>query len=85
MQFQAKFNFYQSENSSTYRQNGEEFFIRYADLTETTGFLSQDTVTLDTLKVTNQIFAEATRFDTSDENFDVKIRIHLCFYVTFII
>ena len=58
-------------------KNGKEFYIRYADLTETIGFLSQDTITLDNLIIKNQIFAEATRFDTSDENFDVKLSISL--------
>jgi len=52
-------------------KNGKEFYIRYADLTETIGFLSQDTITLDDLVIMNQTFAEATQFDTSDENFDV--------------
>ena len=68
---EANFNLYRNENSSTYVKNGKEFFIRYADLTETIGFLSQDTVTLDNLVIKNQIFAEATQFDTSDESFDV--------------
>ncbi len=70
---EANFNLYRNENSSTYVKNGKEFFIRYADLTETIGFLSQDTVTLDNLVIKNQIFAEATQFDTSDESFDVKL------------
>jgi hypothetical protein len=56
-------------------KNGKEFYIRYADLTETIGFLSQDTITLENLVIKNQIFAEATRFDTSDENFDVKMNL----------
>ena len=70
---EANFNLYRNENSSTYVKIGKEFYIRYADLTETIGFLSQDTVTLDNLVIKNQIFAEATQFDTSDENFDVKL------------
>ena len=52
-------------------KNGKEFYIRYADLTETIGYLSQETVKLDDLVIKNQVFAEAIQFDTSDENFDV--------------
>lgn len=52
-------NKYHSERSKTYVQNNTKFEIRYGT-GSLTGFLSQDTVTLASLAVQNQLFAEAT-------------------------
>jgi cathepsin D len=53
-------NKYHSEKSKTYVQNGTKFEIRYGT-GSLTGFLSQDTVTLSSIAVKNQVFAEATQ------------------------
>ncbi|RMZ93017.1 cathepsin D [Brachionus plicatilis] len=50
---------YHAEKSETYVQNGTKFEIRYGT-GSLTGFVSQDTVTLSSLSVKNQLFAEAT-------------------------
>jgi cathepsin D len=50
-------NKYHSEKSNTYVKNGTKFEIRYGT-GSLTGFLSQDTVTLASLGVKNQVFAE---------------------------
>jgi len=52
-------NKYHSERSKTYVQNNTKFQIQYGT-GSLTGFLSQDTVTLSSLAVQNQLFAEAT-------------------------
>ncbi len=53
-------NKYHSERSKTYVQNNTKFQIQYGT-GSLTGFLSQDTVTLSSLAVQNQLFAEATQ------------------------
>jgi cathepsin D len=53
-------NKYHSDKSKTYVQNGTKFEIRYGT-GSLTGFLSQDTVTLGSISVKNQVFAEATQ------------------------
>lgn len=53
-------NKYHSDKSKTYVQNGTKFEIRYGT-GSLTGFLSQDTVTLGSISVQNQVFAEATQ------------------------
>ena len=58
---------YTSSKSSTYKRNGNSFSITYGDGTKTTGFLSQDTIDWGGLTVTDQIFAEATQFDTTSQ------------------
>jgi len=50
---------YDSSSSSTYKQNGSTFEIRYGS-GELSGFVSQDTVTIGDLSIKNQVFAEAT-------------------------
>ncbi|KAI1654344.1 Asp-domain-containing protein [Daldinia decipiens] len=50
---------YDSSSSSTYKQNGTEFEIRYGS-GSLSGFVSQDTLTIGDLTVKNQDFAEAT-------------------------
>jgi hypothetical protein len=50
-------NKYHSEKSKTYVKNDTKFEIRYGT-GSLTGFLSQDTVTLASLGVKNQLFAE---------------------------
>jgi cathepsin D len=52
-------NKYHSEKSKTYVKNGTKFEIQYGS-GSLTGFLSQDTVTLSSLAIQNQVFAEAT-------------------------
>lgn len=51
-------NKYHSEQSSTYKPNGQSFEIRYGT-GSMSGFLSTDVVTISDLKVSNQTFAEA--------------------------
>ncbi|KAI1100892.1 Asp-domain-containing protein [Jackrogersella minutella] len=50
---------YDSSSSSSYKENGTEFEIRYGS-GSLSGFVSQDTLTIGDLVVTNQDFAEAT-------------------------
>ncbi|KAI0448223.1 aspartic peptidase domain-containing protein [Xylaria telfairii] len=50
---------YDSSSSSTYKQNGTEFEIRYGS-GSLSGFVSQDDVTIGDLKIKGQDFAEAT-------------------------
>merc|ERR1711988_511083 len=50
---------YDSSKSSTYVKNGTKFSIRYGS-GSLTGIVSQDTVTLGSATVKNQLFAEAT-------------------------
>jgi len=40
--------------------NGTPFEISYGDTTAASGYLSEDTISLGGLKITNQIFAECT-------------------------
>lgn len=54
-----KHNRYYSVKSSTYVNNGKSFSIQYGS-GSLTGFLSQDTVTVNGLAITGQVFAEAT-------------------------
>lgn len=51
---------YDSRKSSTYKQNGTEFAIRYGS-GSLSGFLSSDVVTIAGLNVQDQTFAEAVR------------------------
>merc|ERR1712072_24438 len=51
---------YDSTKSSTYVKNGTSFAIRYG-FGSLTGFVSQDTVTMGSATVKNQLFAEATK------------------------
>merc|ERR1712072_394090 len=51
---------YDSTKSSTYVKNGTSFAIRYGS-GSLTGFVSQDTVTMGSATVKNQLFAEATK------------------------
>jgi len=53
-------NQYDSSASSTYVENGERFAIQYGT-GSLTGFLSQDTVTINGLDVPDQVFAEAEK------------------------
>jgi hypothetical protein len=53
-------NKYHSDRSKTYVKNGTKFEIQYGT-GSLTGFLSQDTVTLASIPVKNQVFAEATQ------------------------
>lgn len=50
---------YDSSASSTYKQNGSEFEIRYGS-GSLSGFVSQDTVQMGDIKIQHQDFAEAT-------------------------
>ena len=50
---------YDSSASSTYKQNGSDFEIRYGS-GSLSGFVSQDTVQLGDMKIQHQDFAEAT-------------------------
>jgi len=50
---------FDSSSSSTYKQNGSSFEIRYGS-GSLTGFVSQDTLTIGDLKIKKQDFAEAT-------------------------
>lgn len=51
---------YHADKSKTYVRNDTKFEIRYGT-GSLTGFLSQDTVTLASLPIQNQVFAEATQ------------------------
>ncbi|MCJ1457945.1 Vacuolar protease A [Mycoblastus sanguinarius] len=51
---------YDSSASSTYKQNGSEFEIRYGS-GSLSGFISQDTVRIGDITIENQDFAEATK------------------------
>lgn len=53
-------NKYHSDKSKTYVRNDTKFEIRYGT-GSLTGFLSEDTVTLASLQVKSQVFAEATQ------------------------
>lgn len=53
-------NKFHADRSSTYVQNGTAFSIQYGT-GSLTGFLSQDSVTIASLTVKNQLFAEATK------------------------
>jgi saccharopepsin len=50
---------YDHSESSTYKQNGSEFEIRYGS-GELSGYISKDHVTIGDLTIKNQLFAEAT-------------------------
>ncbi|KAI2606734.1 Asp-domain-containing protein [Hypoxylon sp. NC1633] len=50
---------YDSSSSSTFKENGTEFEIRYGS-GSLSGFVSQDSVTIGDLTIKNQDFAEAT-------------------------
>jgi len=50
---------YDNSASSTYKKNGSDFEIRYGS-GSLSGFVSQDDVTIGSLKIKNQAFAEAT-------------------------
>ncbi len=52
-------NKYHSEKSQTYVKNDTKFEIHYGT-GSLTGFLSQDSVTVSSLEVKDQLFAEAT-------------------------
>ena len=61
----ASFNKYQSNKSITYVPNGSKISIGYFDSTFTNGFLSQDTLRINSMTILNQTFAEAREFDNS--------------------
>lgn len=50
---------YDHEQSSTYKKNGSEFSIQYGS-GSMKGYISQDTLKISDLEITNQDFAEAT-------------------------
>lgn len=56
----ASHNQYDNIESSTYKENGTEFFIRYRN-GNLNGFLSEDSVNIAGLQVKNQTFAEALK------------------------
>ncbi|KAK9892988.1 hypothetical protein WA026_023045 [Henosepilachna vigintioctopunctata] len=65
-------NKYDSSESSTYQEDGQPFLIRYGT-GSLIGFVSYDDVEMGGLKVTGQVFAEATRESDSvfgDQEFD---------------
>ena len=64
----ASYDKYSSANSITYTPNGKKYQGLYWSGALTSGFLSQDTVTIGGLSVKNQIFAEATSFDTTSKS-----------------
>jgi hypothetical protein len=59
---------YYSSRSSTYRQNGSDFEIFYSDGSGVFGFFSLDTVTIVSVKMKHQAFAEISQ--ASDMQFE---------------
>jgi hypothetical protein len=53
---------FDSTKSSTFKPNGKSFSIGYGDGSEAAGTLAEETVSIDKLTITNQIFAEVNTF-----------------------
>ena len=61
-------NYYNHALSSTYASVGTSFSISYGDGTGASGYLSQDTVSIGTISVTKQTFAEVSSCTANNPN-----------------